>query len=220
MTDASEPTTLDRVPTPRGELVLRRSGDDFEIISNGVFLMDTSDGTSERLLVDAAVERCPTSGSRLLIGGLGVGFSLVRAVGHKRLDAIDVVEISPSIVDWHARYLGHITAPAMADPRVRIIEADILKWLGRAESQYDAICLDTDNGPNWLVHEANASLYAQPGLQLAAACLRRNGVLAVWSAQRDDAYEQRLRDAFTAVEVLEVPRDRGVPDVIYLGRVA
>jgi spermidine synthase len=211
--------TLDRVQGERGELVLRQSRGGYEIISNGVFLMDTSDGTSERLLVDTAVNRCPDHGARLLIAGLGVGFSLVRAISHDRLGAIDVVEISPSIIGWHTSYLEHIAGAARSDPRVRVIEADILEWLGRPGDPYDAICLDTDNGPNWLVHEDNADLYARRGLELVAARLRPNGVLAVWSAQRDDAYEQRLRSFFEPVEALEIPRDRGAPDVIYVGRI-
>lgn len=212
------PQTLERVQTGRGEVVLRQNGGLFEIISNGVFLMDTSDGTSERLLIDAALGRCAAPRPRLLIGGLGVGFSLARAAASARPAAIDVVEIEPAIISWHQRYLSHITGRAVADPRVRVIEADVLDWLEGRCGRYDAICLDTDNGPDWLVCDANADLYAGRGLDLLSANLSPAGVLAVWGARRDPAYEQRLARRFSEVETAEVARARGEPDVIYLAR--
>ncbi|ABP52936.1 spermidine synthase [Salinispora tropica] len=214
------PITLDRVTTSRGELVLRETNGRYEVISNGVFLMDTADGRSERLLVDAAVSRCTGPAPRLLIGGLGVGFSLLRAVEHPHVAAIDVVEIEATVIGWHARHLRPLTGAAQADPRVRIVEADILAWLADTADQYDAICLDTDNGPNWLVFEANAELYAHRGLDLVAGRLRPGGVLAIWSASRDDAFEQRLRERFGDLELLETPTDAGAPDVVYLVRAA
>ena len=221
------PVVLDRVGTGRGELVLRAFAGRYEIISNGVFLMDTADGASERALVDAAVARCAVPAPRLLIGGLGVGFSLLRAVGHRHLAAIEVVEIEPALIGWHRTHLRHLTAAALADPRVRVIEADILDWLAGsvpdpdgtgATAGYDAICLDTDNGPNWLVSPDNADLYAARGLDLAAARLRPGGVLAVWSASPDDGYRQRLARHVGPVEVLAVPHRRGEPDLVYLAR--
>ena len=212
------PTVLERVQTDRGELVLREAAGQFEVISNGVFLMDTSDGRSERLLVDAAVARCTTPAPRLLIGGLGVGFSLLRAVAHDHVAAIDVVEIEASIIDWHARHLHHLTGAALAEPRVRVIESGILEWLKITTSRYDAICLDTDNGPGWLVFDTNSEVYDAHGLDLAYRCLRPAGVLAVWSASRDQAYEDRLRARFGDVEVLETPQERGAPDVVYVVR--
>jgi spermidine synthase len=210
---------LDRVPTGRGELVLRETEGRLEIISNGVFLMDTSDGTSERLLVDAAVSRCAAPAPRLLIGGLGVGFSLARAVMHDGIAAIDVVEIESTVIAWHERYFRHITGDALKDFRVRVINGDVAEWLARADERYDAICLDTDNGPNWLVFDGNAALYTERGQNLIAGRLRPGGVLAVWSASRDPAFERRLRDRFGEVEILETPHVRAQPDVVYVARV-
>jgi spermidine synthase len=207
---------LDRVQTERGELVLRRAGDRFEVISNGVFLMDTSDGTSERLLVDAAVARCTDPAPRLLIGGLGVGFSLRRAVSYPHLAAIDVIEIEATVIGWNARYREQLGGQAMEDQRVRVVEADLVEWLEATTDRYDAICLDIDNGPNWLVFDANAAAYTAGGIDLAHRCLRPGGVLAVWSASRDHAYEERLRARFGDVETLLTPRPRGEPDVVYL----
>jgi spermidine synthase len=207
---------VERVQTERGELVLRETDGRWEIISNGVFLMDTSDGSSERLLVDAAVSACASAAPRMLIGGLGVGFSLTAAVAYKRLAAIDVVEIEPAIIGWHHRHLRHLSGPALQDPRVRVIAADLAEWLRRQPDRYDVICLDIDNGPNWLVFEANAAVYDDAGLDLAGRRLLAGGVLAIWSASRDGAFEKRLGARFAAVRTLEVERDRGAPDVVYL----
>lgn len=210
--------TLERLSTPRGELVLRRVGDKFEIISNGVFLMDTGNGDSERRLVTEAVARCAAPEPAMLIGGLGVGFSLCRAVDFPHLRSIDVVEIEAAVLAWHGRYLRAITGAALSDPRVRVHEADLLDWLRRPGSAYDIICLDIDNGPDWLVFEGNAELYRTGGLDLLRSRLRAGGVLAVWSAARDGDFEARLRDHFGDFEALETPVPRGAPDVVYVAR--
>lgn len=207
---------LDRVETERGELVLRLCDGRYEIISNGVFLMDTSGGSSERLLVDAALARCASPAPRVLIGGLGVGYSLVQAASHARVTAIDVVEIEPAIIEWHARFLSHLTGPAQQDPRVRIVASDIAAWLDAPGDPYDVICMDTDNGPNWLVWESNAAVYSDLGVNRALRRLRPGGVLAVWSAQRDEEYERRLRQRAAGLEIVGTPHQRGEPDVVYL----
>jgi len=214
---------LERVDTPRGELVLRRSGDTVEVISNGTFLMDTSDGRSERLLVTAAAEHLEGHGGsrhRLLLGGLGVGFSLAAAVQHAGLVRIDVVELEPALVAWHARHLRHLTGLALADERVRVVLGDIADHLARCPASYDVVCLDVDNGPAWTVTDANAVLYGDAGTDRAVAALVPGGVLAVWSAAAAPDYEQRLRRYLSDVRRIDVsvatPRAR--PDVIYLGR--
>jgi len=118
---------LERVRTRVGEIVLRERGGVFEIISNGVFLMDTSDGTSERLLVDAALDRCRSDSARVLIGGLGVGFSVQRALQRDGVTAVDVVEIEPAVVGWHERHLRAVVGDVTRDPRVRVVVADLVE---------------------------------------------------------------------------------------------
>ena len=213
---ADEVRTLERVTTPTGEVALRRRAGVFEIVSNGVFLMDTADGTSERLLVDAAVERCTADALRVLIGGLGVGFSLQRALAHERVAAVDVVEIEPVVVAWHERHLRVVVGDVTKDARVRVVVGDVLEVLAATDERYDAVCLDTDNGPDWLVTPSNAALYDERGLTLVSAVLRDGGVLAMWSAAPSPALERRLREHFDWVEVLDVPTDRGQPDVVYV----
>ncbi|MYS38000.1 hypothetical protein K388_00412 [Streptomyces sp. KhCrAH-43] len=218
--DADAPVTLDRREGPYGEVVLRRRGEDFEIIANGCFLMDTSDGRSERLLIDAALDALPAGRSEpaVLIGGLGVGFSLARAAAEPRWGRIAVAERERAIVDWHRDGpLAGISGPALADPRTEILTTDLVAYLRTTTDRYDALCLDIDNGPDWTVTEDNSSLYSPAGLADCRARLTPGGVLAVWSAQPSAAFDRALRNAgFKGVRAEEVGVARGVPDVVHL----
>lgn len=195
--------------------MLRRAGEHFEVISNGVFLMDTRDGRSERLLVRAALEAAGDARS-LLIGGLGVGFSLREAVGEKGLGRIDVVEIEDALVQWHQSYLAGLSGHAVSDPRVSVVVADLADHVAAHSATYDVICVDVDNGPTWTVTPANDALYGEDGTRRLLAALRPGGVLAVWSAMQVPAYEQMLRDVGCDVAVHQVEVARGEPDVVYV----
>lgn len=213
------PEVLERVSTPRGELVLRRVGEDLEVISNGVFLMDTRDGRSERALVREAVAMHGAA-RRLLVGGLGIGFSVLEAVSLPALTRIVVVELEPALLDWHATHLAARTGAALADPRVEVDVAEVGAHLAARTGAYDVVCLDVDNGPDWTVTEANAGLYGEEGLSLCLGALAPGGVLAVWSAQPAPAYDRLLRSRLDDVRVVEITPyvGRGAPDVVYLGR--
>jgi spermidine synthase len=182
-----------------GEVVLRRRGERFEIIANGCFLMDTSDGRSERLLVDAALDALAGDDLSVLIGGLGVGFSLARAAAQPRWGRIAVVERERAVIDWHHRgHLAPFSAGALADPRVTVIESDLLTCVRARDARYDALCLDIDNGPDWTVTDSNESLYSPAGLadcQGAAQPRRRaRGVVrAAVGRVRGSVAERRIR---------------------------
>lgn len=214
------PVTLDRRDGPYGEVALRRRGDIHEIIANGCFLMDTSDGRSERLLVDAALAALPPGRERpsVLIGGLGVGFSLARAAAEPRWGRITVVEREPAVVDWHRTGpLGAVSAAALADPRTEILLTDLVAHVRTGRAAYDALCLDIDNGPGWTVTEDNGGLYSPAGLATCRERLTPGGVLAVWSAQPSAEFEEALRNAgFEGVRTEEITVARGVPDVVHL----
>ena len=212
------PQVLERAVTQRGELVLRREGAEFEIISNGVFLMDTRDGRSERLMVTAALARCPAATPEILICGLGVGFSLAEAVSQARVARVDVVEISAEIIGWHGTHLRHLAGSAWEDGRVHVINADVVAWLARRRGPYDVICLDVDNGPEWTVWDENQALYGDEGLRRVRDSLRPGGVVAVWSAAEAPDFEARLLRHFSGVHASRVPVSRGQPDVIYLAK--
>ena len=208
--------TVERTTGLAGELVLRRDGEHHEIIANGVFLMDTRGGSSERLLVSAAADRMPPPG-RMLIGGLGVGFSLASALVHPAVTAVEVVEREAAVIRWNRGPLAPLHGDALADPRVAVREADVADRIAAAApGSFDAICLDTDNGPDWLVSPANARLYTDSGLAAAAGALAPGGVLAVWSAAPSPALATRMGGLFAEVRTFEVPVDRGAPDVVVL----
>ncbi|MEW2255502.1 spermidine synthase [Streptomyces sp. NPDC047869] len=213
------PVVLDRREGPYGEVVLRRHGALLQIIANGCFLMDTSDGRSERLLVDAAYDALdgrPAPG--VLIGGLGVGFSLAHAAADGRWGRITVAERESAVIDWHRDGpLAELSAEALADPRTRIVEADLLTYLRETSDTFDALCLDIDNGPGWTVTEDNGGLYSPAGLAACARVLKPDGVFAVWSAEPSPEFEGTLRNAgFRQVRTEEVPVARGVPDAVHL----
>ncbi|PZH01551.1 spermidine synthase [Streptomyces sp. NTH33] len=214
------PVVLDRREGPYGEVVLRRHGALLQIIANGCFLMDTSDGRSERLLVDAALTAL--GGRRepsVLIGGLGVGFSLAHAAANPRWGRITVVEREPAIVGWHRDGpLSELTARALADPRTEIVESDLVAYVNETSATFDTLCLDIDNGPDWTVTEDNEELYRPTGLASCARVLTPGGVLAVWSAKPSPEFEGTLRNVgFQQVRTEEIPVARGVPDVVHLG---
>ncbi|MET7743657.1 spermidine synthase [Streptomyces sp. NPDC005385] len=213
------PVVLDRRHGPYGEVVLRRHGALLQIIANGCFLMDTSDGRSERLLVDAARDALDLRPEpSVLIGGLGVGFSLAHAAADERWGRITVVERERAVIDWHrGGPLAELTATALADPRTEIVEDDLVDYVNEISDTFDALCLDIDNGPGWTVTEGNAGLYGRAGLTSCARALKPGGVLAVWSAQPSPEFEGTLRNAgFQRVRTEEIPVARGVPDVVHL----
>lgn len=209
---------IDRVDGECGELVLRRSGADLEVIADGMFLMDTRDGRSERLLVTAAADLLEPEAS-MVIGGLGVGFSLRAALEHPAIADVVVVERESAVVDWNRTGpLREVHGDALADARVRLVRDDLVHWLSRGAERFDALCLDIDNGPEWTLGEGNAALYDAQGLDLLTARLREGGLLAVWSAHASEAFTRTLRARFAEVRVLDVEVPRGEPDVVWLAR--
>ncbi|SDT48039.1 hypothetical protein [Actinoplanes derwentensis] len=205
----------ERVLTERGELVLRGRAGHFELISNGVFLTDTRSGESERVLVRAALAGLENPRPRLLIGGLGVGFSLAEAV---RTDAseIIVVEIEPSVVNWHRGVLKPFSEGALDDPRVRVVTADLAAWFTGTSDRFDAICLDVDNGPGWTVVDHDTGFYRPAGLAMIREHLLPGGVLAVWSASAQRRFADTLHRVVGPVRTVRVPVGRGDPDVVYV----
>lgn len=206
-----------------GEVALRRRGEIFEIIANGCFLMDSSDGRSERLMVSAALDMLARPhGASLLIGGLGVGFSLAEACADPRPGRICVVEREQAVIDWHTRGaapLRRFAGTGHSDPRVRILADDLLRHVRTTGDRYDVLCLDIDNGPDWTVTDDNQGVYATAGLAALGRVLTGGGVLSVWSAARSPAFTQRVASRFARVETLEVPvlpGRRGEPDVVIL----
>lgn len=201
--------------TAMGELVLQRRGTHHEIVSNGMFIMSTADGRSERLLARAAIDRSP-AGRSVLVGGLGVGYSVAEALEEPRVERVVVVEIQPAVIAWCRAELAWACRHALDDPRVEVVQADLGSWLASSQDRFHAICLDVDNGPDWTLAPGNAWLYGGHGLALLAARLDGRGVLAVWGASPSAPFQRSLRGRFHLVETLEVPVERGPPDVVWV----
>lgn len=212
------PVVVEMRRTERGELVLRRAAAHFEIILDGMFLMDTRDGRSERALVMTGI--AGQRDVRVLLGGLGVGFSLDEALSHACVREVVVVEIEPEIVRWCGTYLHEHNGGCLGDPRVRLVLGDLMQQLRGSGERFDAICVDVDNGPDWLATPGNGEIYSEAGLREVARHLMPQGRLAVWSAKESPAFASRLRKVFRVVRRLAVPVERGPADVIYVAQAA
>jgi spermidine synthase len=216
--------TLGRARAPDGgELVLYRRGGEHVIRVDGLELMSSrAHGSEEEMarlacadLGAAARVGVPVS-VRVLIGGLGMGYTVRATLAvldeHEACGAdaeVVVAELVPAVVEWNRGPLAHLAGRPLDDPRVRVHEGDVGQAM-RAGGRFDAILLDVDNGPVALTRKANHALYGLTGIATAKSALRRGGVLAVWSAHRDDRFVARLRRAgFGRVDAVDVPA-RGV----------
>jgi spermidine synthase len=212
------------VPGQVGELQLYRQGGEFILRVHGTDLMSSRVHGSEELLAELALDRLPGSGSgsgsaRVLVGGLGMGFTLARVLDLVGTEAwVDVVELVPKVVDWNREWLGELNGHPLRDPRVTVLEGDVAQHIRDANSSYDTILLDVDNGPKGLTRDANDWLYDHHGLTTAGDALRPGGVLAIWSAAYHPWFSDRLRAA--GFEVLEQPvrarRTKGARRTIWL----
>ncbi|HEX8238436.1 MAG TPA: hypothetical protein VF574_01720 [Allosphingosinicella sp.] len=215
---------IDSAPIPGGggELRLVRRGDDFWIMLGANALMSTRLRGSEEALATLACERMAgRPRPALLIGGLGMGFTLRAALGALgRHATVDVSELVPAIVKWARGPMAHVHGGSLDDPRVRIVESDVGDLIAAARSSYDAILLDVDNGPDALSRESNDRLYEIDGLLRARAALTPGGLLAIWSAAPDPAFARRLGKAGFKVEEVTVRAHagrKGAKHMIWLG---
>lgn len=209
-----------KLPDGGGELRLKSRGAEFSIMLGANELMNSRLGGSEKALATLACERIRgRRRPKILIGGLGMGFTLRAALAELGGDAAVVVaELVPAVVAWARGQMRDIFEGCLDDPRVTIRETDVGRLVGAEKSGYDAILLDVDNGPEGIVHKANDRLYDTAGLAAARAALRPGGVLAVWSSAPDPAFARRLgRTGFTVEEVkTRANGKRGARHVIWV----
>ncbi|MEW9856536.1 spermidine synthase [Novosphingobium sp. M1R2S20] len=203
-----------------GQLQLVRYDDQFEIMVGEDQLMSSWDSRSEEALASMVCQRLGNSAERVLIGGLGMGFTLASALAGLPASAeIVVAELVPKIVDWAAGPLAPIFGKSLSDARLSLKIKDVHDVLVEEPAGYNAILLDVDNGPDGLVHLANERLYCNWGLRTAYAALRPGGILAVWSAYPDTSFFTRLTDAGFTVEEHTLPSQMSpedAPHVIWL----
>jgi spermidine synthase len=211
---------VERADVPGGELVLYRRGDEWSIRVRRVELMNSRNHISEDELGRMTCARLAGRATpRLLVGGLGLGYTLRATLDALGADArVDVVEIVPAIVRWNRTLFGALAGHPLDDPRVTVIEADVADVIRRAAGApgYDAILLDVDNGPDG-VYEGNAGLYKRAGLAAAHAALAPGGVLAVWSSFESPTFTTWLRGAGFMVD-LQTVRVGGARCYIWFGQ--
>ena len=213
---------LDSAPLPEGgELRLKQRGTEFSIMLGTNELMNSRLSGSEEALASLACERIRgTLSPKMLIGGLGMGFTLRAALAALGPDAkITVAELVPAVVGWARGPMAAVFGACLDDPRVDIRETDVglLIRAGKAAA-YDAILLDVDNGPEGLTRKENDALYDPRGLSQAHAALKRGGVLAVWSSAPDAGFTRRLTRTGFAVEEVKIRANgkRGARHTIWL----
>lgn len=199
---------LDRatIPGDAGELRLKQRGSEFSIMLGSTELMNSRLSGSEEALAALSCERIAgRKAPSMLIGGLGMGFTLRAALKELPQDArVIVAELVPAVVEWARGPLAEIHDGTLDDPRVAVHVGDVGALIRSKKAAYDAILLDVDNGPDGLTRASNDTLYSHDGLRAAKAALRPNGVLAVWSSAPDHAFTRRLREVGFATDEVNV----------------
>jgi spermidine synthase len=209
-----------RVPGADVELRLMRRGAEFSMMLGQNELMNSRLSGSEEALATLACRRIEAvKRPNLLIGGLGMGFTLRAALAVLGPDArITVAELVPAVIAWARGPMASIFADSLDDPRASILSADVIEVIQSHPSAFDAILLDVDNGPEGLIRKANDALYNLKGLKAIRRALRRGGVLAVWSSEPHPLFSKRLRDAGFDVDEVAVratANRRGARHVIW-----
>jgi spermidine synthase len=195
-----------RAESERGELVLRErrpvdgGPTSLELRANGVFVMDSVEVSTERAMAQAALALVEDPRA-VVVGGLGLGYTMHEVLADSRVQKCAVVEIEPDLVEWMRGGLVPDGPALLADERVTVVVADVAVALQEARpASYDLVLLDVDNGPGHLVHTHNAALYEPPALQEVRRVLRPGGALVVWCADRAPDLEEALRAVFDEVE--------------------
>ena len=200
---------LGQALSPEGAVVkLIRRADEYIILLDGAILMSSRMHGSEEALASLACQRVRAlERPSVLIGGLGMGFTLRASLDLLRQDAeVVVAELVPAVVEWNRGPLGPLAGHPLKDKRVRVETRDVLAILSSSLGQFNAVLLDVDNGPTAVTAANNSGLYDSRGIAAAYAALKTEGVLAVWAAQEDRKFERRLLDGGFE---LRVQRSRG-----------
>ncbi|ANK89407.1 MULTISPECIES: spermidine synthase [unclassified Rhizobium] len=208
------------IPGEGGELRLKQRGSEFSIMLGANELMNSRLSGSEEALATLSWERINAHPKpRILIGGLGMGFTLRAALAVLPEDAgVTVAELVPAVVAWARGPMAEVFKGCLDDPRVGIHQGDVGEAIRAGKAAYDAILLDVDNGPDGLTRKSNDRLYDFNGLRAARDALRPGGVLAVWSSGPDSDFTRRLKDSGFSVDVVNTRanRKRGARHVIWL----
>ncbi|MGE7367605.1 spermidine synthase [Neorhizobium sp. NPDC001467] len=195
-----------KVPGGRDELRLKQRGTEFSIMLGANELMNSRLSGSEEALAKLSWEKIiGRKAPKMLIGGLGMGFTLRAALAQLPQDAqITVAELVPAVVAWARGPMADVYGDCLSDPHVTIREGDVADFINGHAKAWDAILLDVDNGPEALTRDENDQIYASRGLRAAKAALTPGGVLAVWSSAPDPKFTRRLQGSGFTVEEARV----------------
>lgn len=184
-----------KVPGHQGDLHCYRHDGAFQLCLGRTELMSSRVHESEQMLAQVALQALgPRPAPRVLVGGLGMGFTLAQVLALAPADAaVEVVELIPEVITWNRELFGHLAGHPLRDARVTVTTGDVFDVLRAARGARDVVLLDVDNGPEAMVHPGNDRLYATAGLVVARDALRPGGVLGVWSSANDQAFGGRLR---------------------------
>ncbi len=216
-----------RAESERGEVVLRRrieerAADALELRVNGAFVMDTRETASETELAAAALELVEHP-RRVVVGGLGLGYTTQRVLADPRVEQVKVVELESALIGWMRDGTIPHGPALLADKRLQIVDADIVQAVDEAMSTYDLVLLDVDNGPGYLVHPTNAEVYRPEFLTATRKLIDPGGALAIWSASPAPELEQTMEQVFgncTEHRYDVLLQDRPEQYLLYLSRVA
>ena len=201
--------TVERARLGAQELVLARRGEEWAVRVGGRMLMSSRRVQSEIDLAVRAIERAGPV-RRMLIGGLGLGYTLRAALDRVSPEArVVVAELVPELVEWNRVHLAHLHNHALDDARTEIATVDVFDAIRSARGTYDVIVLDVDNGPEPLAQAENHRLYSEKGTRTCWEALTPKGVLGVWSASPYDPYVARLAKAGFTAEVILAPAHKG-----------
>ena len=178
-----------------GEMLLYQHDRDFSIKINGHELMNSRQHESEMELARLGCSHLSGhTAPRVLIGGLGMGYTLRQTLDLLGPDASVIVsELLPAVVDWNREFMGQLNGQPLDDKRTNVVAGDIYPLLERSKDKFDAILLDIDNGPSAIVDSGNQRLYTPAGIQTCRRALRKNGCLAIWSGEPSKPFEQILK---------------------------
>ncbi len=195
-----------KIPGHKEDVTLLKRGTEYSIRTAGIELMNSRRHGSEDALAELACNRIKKKNNlRILIGGLGMGYTLAAALEQSESDTlITVSELIPAVVRWNREHMGHLAGMPLDNPRVSVKEEDVVEIIRKRKSAWDAILLDVDNGPGGLTRQANDRLYSRSGLKTTSSALRPGGIMAVWSSGVDMAFTRRLKQSGFLTETVTV----------------
>lgn len=186
----------------------------YEMLINGVFIMASYNRLSSELLVRHPITSMAAE-TKILVGGLGMGYTVREACSYQKVRRVDVVELEPVVIDWNKTWFKELNSSCLEDERVRVIQDDFFNYVKTCPVKYDLICMDIDNGPMLLVNEFNSRVYRAQFFRQIKKILNPQGVFAIWSCNYDADLLQETRQVFAICRVEEAIENHADSEISY-----